>query len=97
MDNISLQEQELRKQIHYLQTRMIELNLDIYKKRFPDEDFPIPQISFSDNFHADAINLYTHSGYPENILKKLKQKSVGTVPLHLQYLVISLCRPLPKL
>lgn len=60
MNNID----SLRNEVDSLTEKHIELEIKLYKLKYPNEKFPIPEIVISFDFHKDAINIYKEFNYP---------------------------------
>lgn len=53
----------------------IDLEIQLYKKKYPSENFTVPEIILSSNFHDDCINIYKEFGYPNDYIAGLEQRA----------------------
>lgn len=55
--------------------KFIELQIKLYKLSYPTEEFIIPEIIISHDFHNDAINIYKEFNYPDEYIKQLEDRA----------------------
>lgn len=67
MDSIK----NLRNEVDSLFEKRIELEIKHYKLKYPDEEFQLPEIVASFDFHKDAINIYKEFNYPSEYIDQL--------------------------
>lgn len=53
--------------------KRIELDIQYYKSMYPNEEFSIPEILVSFDFHQDAINIYKEFNYPNEYIEQLDE------------------------
>ena len=66
---------ELQNKHDDLIKQRIELEKKLYKKKYPNENFPMPEIVASLNFYKDAISTYKDFNYPDDYIKNLNKKN----------------------
>lgn len=70
MNNID----SLRNEVDSLTEKHIELEIKLYKLKYPNEKFPIPEIVISFDFHKDAINIYKEFNYPNWYIDRVDKR-----------------------
>ena len=71
MDNID----SLSNEVKSLIEERIELEIELYKLKYPNEEFPTPEIIVSFDLHKDAINIYKEFNYPSEYINQLDKIS----------------------
>ena len=46
----------------------VTLGIEYYKLKYPDEEFQVPEVIISFDFHKDTINIYKEFNYPSDYI-----------------------------
>lgn len=66
---------DLRGKYMALCKERVDLEKQIYQATYPEEDFPVPEILISHNFHQDAIEVYKKFGYPNDYINEIEERA----------------------
>ncbi len=65
----------LRNEFNSSFNKLKEAEIKFYKSKYPDEEFPIPEIVASFNFKEDTINTYKEFNYPNEYILKVDKRA----------------------
>lgn len=72
MDEIN----DLLENYNSLVKERINLEVQLYQTKYPYENFILPEIVTSNNFHQDAINIYKELGYSDHYLAGIEKRAI---------------------
>lgn len=66
---------ELEQQINALYNERIDLEIQLYQKLFPNENFITPNVKVAGNLEKEAKEMYRSFDYPEDYIKSLDDRA----------------------
>ncbi len=60
--------ENLKFEVENLIRKNVTLGIEYYKLKYPDEEFQVPEVIISFDFHKDTINIYKEFNYPSDYI-----------------------------
>jgi len=67
--------EELQDEVKALLKKRIDLEIQLYKKNYPDEEYPLPEVLISHNFRNDVLNKYKELGYTQDYIESIDARA----------------------
>lgn len=67
MSKVDIME-NLKFEVESLIRKSVNLGIEYYKLKYPDEEFQLPEVVISFDFHKDTINMYKEFHYPSDYI-----------------------------